>query len=389
MKLINREFDPQDINESLTTKHGRYRKYDPNISRHTNPWFNTRKSIEISKERHIDFEAIERAQDDLYGDVYTQERKFQPRKQHMRIRWNRRSKPTMEWYSDLDHGRWELDIEINGFIEKNVGKSFAEVYSKFCKDPRFSDSKVMSWELPRQRFISCFKNPKLKKNRNVALYKRCRYSEPDYIIDDQGLIQINPDRWEKPVSNKVHMHLPESMCVYHRRVDRNVYILHDLLKPHIYRELTKPEPSQEAIEVAIEEVKWNFAVVYERFKKISGRYYTVHNVDYVINSLFPKTYTISSVKVTKNTKEYFILKRKIKSAKANKKKPDNSAYYDQSMYLQRCRAKNSAFPYLIDIYRAGSVKQAIYNNYLKSEFVSCGFTFGEYVSYHNLNQYIN
>lgn len=163
--------------------------------------------------------------DDVLGPVYKEEREYQGSKQHMRLRWNRKKVPTMEWYDDLGHNRHEIYNLIDKFIRKRVGQKFDDVYSEFLKDPRFKDSKVSWNNRPRDIFNEYICEDKRFGRRNTW--------RDAYIVDSEGRIQLNPD---KPVHKKnrdLVIRVPyEERELRYEINHKNVFRLRDIIIEH-------------------------------------------------------------------------------------------------------------------------------------------------------------
>ncbi len=376
MRLVNRTFDPNDINDSIFTKKGNVRRY-----RKREYWHR-------STDMTIDLEAVEASQEELFGDVYRPERDYQPRKQSMRTRWSRGKKAMIEWYGDLGHGRYELSGQIYGYIEKRIGRPFAEVFSAFCKDPRFKPSKVLCTSTPQYIFLDNFVNPK-RKLTEPAVARYHRHSAGDFIIDGSGLIQYSANR--RVFKPSGHISIPEKFWTYTRRFDTgrfNMVHLSAIMQPHeldIFRK--NPDANIEWFE---QRLRFNWT----RFKEANDFFFKEHfrgwwGWEMFMSWICPKTYTRTSLKAEPGTKDYenaLAYARKLR--KRAKKKISNADYWDFSLYVQNCKARNHNLPALQTIMAAGSIRKAIEDAYEYSLEKSEGWTFDEYVTLKGFEKYV-
>lgn len=128
----------------------------------------------------------DRIDEDQFEEIYKNERLYQPSKQKRRLRWTRGKVPQMEWYSDLHHFNWdELTKPIDGFIAKNVGKPFDEVFSKFCE--RYGNKYIYCYgtQSCREYFLKCFNGWRA-----------------EYTVDENGLIQLLPMTLKEQIKNR-------------------------------------------------------------------------------------------------------------------------------------------------------------------------------------------
>lgn len=77
-----------------------------------------------------------------------------------------------------------LQSKVEGIIRKNVGKKFSEVFHKFCLTDA---SKELSWGRYRTG-----------KDLFLEQFKCRRWRTPDFIVDKDGLIQVNPEVKPRP-----------------------------------------------------------------------------------------------------------------------------------------------------------------------------------------------
>lgn len=146
----------------------------------------------VKVNKAIDWEELLMEEDGMFFKAD----KYIPKKVPMRMRFRNESKPQMDWRDDrhpnMDTVIWK---QIYGFIEKRVGKSYNKVYSEFLKRPEFKDRNISIYSTyftPRDYF------DQLVTGRNFY----GRVQDSDFIIDDQGRIQYNPDVYVKPIKNK-------------------------------------------------------------------------------------------------------------------------------------------------------------------------------------------
>lgn len=172
MKLINKAFDYRDIDE---------RKWE------TLPgWARPDTDAEV---------------DSLLGHTYERERKYQPKKQKMNIRWNRAKTPIISWWDERPWGEmhWHrLQNVLEGLIQKYEGRKFDEALTTLKerymtdKDLRKRSAYHQSWDGVRNEFIECFEPSR-------------RYPSK-WMVDGEGIIRLNPT-WQtrKRYKNRYRM----------------------------------------------------------------------------------------------------------------------------------------------------------------------------------------
>jgi hypothetical protein len=168
MKLINQIFNGNVINDDFRDSKG--------------------------KDRYVDFEQSEAELEVLLGSVYENERKYQPRKQKIHMRWFKQKKPIISWMDERggDCGRSRrraINSKTEGMIRNNIGKPYNDVFSEFthkCKTDKLFKTAC---------FCKCTlkgKNPTKLLQRDFEEYFTSRYGTPEYVVDNEGLIQYQP-----------------------------------------------------------------------------------------------------------------------------------------------------------------------------------------------------
>lgn len=281
--------------------------------------------------------------DEVLDNVYENERKYQGSKQHMRLRWFRRKKPGIEWWSELDHNRNELYSLIDGLIRKRVGRKFDDVYSEFLKDPRFKDSKMNWYQRPRDIFNGNFcYDKRFSRNRNTDKANWCSAWWDKYIVDSDGLIQLNPDRYVRKKNRNLIIRKPYEECEvsYEIRHD-NVYRLRDALIQYWgqdkYMMLVSnkylTQTQYRRLGDLIFDSKGHARDIIKIAEGIRGcnlnRYYFYNSDPNKVKELLFKERIVREEYVY-GTKEYFIkraeLKKKAKAARKARKHPDRTEF---------------------------------------------------------------
>lgn len=137
--------------------------------------------------------------DNRISDLYETERKYQSKKQHMRIRWHRGKAPVMGWWDERPgrSGRdgWKtIRNKLNGHINKYIGRKFSDCFSSLKHKVAFDKS----WNTSPQFFRKSRGGNRNKlwfgwRLRFLDEFDSKRLLPSDYIIDHDGLIQKNPE----------------------------------------------------------------------------------------------------------------------------------------------------------------------------------------------------
>lgn len=174
--------------------------------------------------------------DELLDHVYFNEREYQPSKQNMRVRWNRKKSPTVSWWDDrpgrCGRDNWKtIRSKLRGHIHKWMGRKFDDCFSdlkrKVLTDKDWqlsafgfgsSKDKKYIWYAWRNEFLSEFDSGS-------------RWSKPSYRINQDGLIEKNPEATPRRVKNRnliIHKPISERKPRYIVRHD-NVSRLRDII----------------------------------------------------------------------------------------------------------------------------------------------------------------
>lgn len=129
---------------------------------------------------------------DFDGDVYFPNEGHQIKRSSMRRRYNKEGQnPWTEWYSDLGHGceDWHTaDTMIEGFIHKNIGNKFDDVFHEFMGKVRVRrELHCYGYHTPKSMFLSYFEKE-----------KRWRKREGTYYVNDDGIICQTPWKPRRP-----------------------------------------------------------------------------------------------------------------------------------------------------------------------------------------------
>lgn len=179
MKLINSTFDSRVLNERIYGKFGRVR-----IARRGYYW---------DPEREIDFDASAEELERTIGDAYREERMYQPNKQNMRVRWNRKKKATVEWWDERPGGagrdNWGIiNARLDGHVKKYVGRKFDDCFSDLKR--KFFENK--DWRMQAGGFGTAnHKSTRVlwmaMQDRFLDMFEPNRWGS-DFSVGDDGLI---------------------------------------------------------------------------------------------------------------------------------------------------------------------------------------------------------
>lgn len=269
-------------------------------------------------------------------DMYFSNEGHQIRRSPMRRRYNKEGQnPSVEWYSDLGHGhcKWHtMNTMIEGFINKNIGNRFNDVFHKFMNKPRIHIGfHCYGYYTPRSMFLDFF-----ERDRN-------RRYEGDYYIDNDGLIQQIPLKPRRPrdIIIRKGLNLYERQYTYTIREDAILSIskpfialfgkdLYDrILSKRIFDDIDFTRLYRKMSEVCSVE-DWDEAFSTVRRYREYKYYFYISTSDKWKSFLF--TYKDNDIEhiIRYGTKEYFQYIKEQKRLKALKKKeqrhPDRSHY---------------------------------------------------------------
>lgn len=281
--------------------------------------------------------------DDI-DDVYFPNEGHRIKRAPMRRRYNKEGQnPWTEYHSDLGHGCVDLhtaDTMIEGFIHKNIGNKFDDVFHEFVTKAKFHRSlHCYGHHTPHSMFLDYFEKEKHHRGQG------------DYYVDDNGLICQVP--WEPRRSKDITIYRKlkwwHDKYIYTLREDalrsvsaqfislfgENLYeeILHkrvykELEYRELCRRLTKHHNSN-AIEEAFNQVR--------RFR--DSRSYWCERTKWE-GFLFSSKYNNIERVIRYGTKEYFKYLKEQKHAEAmalrEKRHPDRSSY-DSTLKTQKLR----------------------------------------------------
>lgn len=286
----------------------------------------------------------------------------QPRKQRMRQRWTRGVSPWSEW---CDHYRDNFHGIIERYIGKHIGQKYDDVYSKFLKDPRFKDSNMSDWHRPREIFNDYIANNSYKE-------KWCRWKHT-YLVDSEGRIQLNPDRFKRNRHNKIY-----------RKPEGERKIIYKVNKEHVIR-LYAPLCSMFGVEEfrylmntdyispskhsdyaiyfhrhedhAKEIVNWARSIKAFGFRH--NKFYSHYCLYDALAILFDKTLEPLE-EIPRGTKEYYIeianIKKRKRQYEASRRHPDRSLYDFRLWYYKHPEKREVSFN---DCVRYGSYEEAM------------------------------
>ncbi len=277
---------------------------------------------------------------DFDGDVYFPNEGHQIKRSPMRRRYNKEGQnPWTEWYSDLGHGceDWHTaNTMIEGFIHKNIGNKFDDVFHKFMSKVRVRrELHGYGYYTPKSIFLGYFEKNKRRRTQGT------------YYVDDDGIIQQIPWKPKKPKNIIVYKE-PEwpNKYIYTLKEDallsisipfitlfgRDLY--NEILLKKTFNEIDldrlhsrmRKRCPDETFEAAFNRVRR-----YREFKHYC--FYYGYNRKW-INFLFNSKYN-NVVRIIKyGTKEYFQYireQKRIKSLKIKEKRHPNRTDFDNTL----------------------------------------------------------
>lgn len=273
---------------------------------------------------------------DFDEDVYFPNEGHQIKRSPMRRRYNKEGRnPWTKWYSDLGHGceDWHTaDTMIEGFIHKNIGNKFDDVFHEFMNKVRIRrELHCYGYHTPKSMFLGYFEKDKRRRTQGT------------YYVDDNGIIRQIPWKPKKPKDIIVYRELKwPNKYIYTLREDallsisvpfitlfgRDLY--NEILFKKTFDEIDldrlyirmRKHCSDETFEVAFNQVRR-----YREFKHYC--YYYRRNRKWV-NFLFNSKYNNMVHVIKYGTKEYFQYIREQKRIKSlatkGKRHPDRTNF---------------------------------------------------------------
>lgn len=274
---------------------------------------------------------------DFDEDVYFPNEGHKIKRSPMRRRYNKEGQnPWTEWYSDLGHGceDWHTaDTMIEGFIHKNIGNKFDDVFHEFMSKARVRrEFHCYGYHTPKSMFLDYFEKE-----------ERWINSEGTYYVDDGGIICQTPWKPRRPKDITIYK---KSGTVW---MDQYIYTLKEaellsvsvpfitLFGRDLYNEILLKKVFHE---YDIERLQNRMhrqcsdTTIEEAFSQIR-RYREYRHWGYCsrkkwINFLFSSRYNNIERIIPYGTKEYFQYMKEVKRSKAlaikEKKHPDRSHY---------------------------------------------------------------
>lgn len=309
MKLINTEFDHRRIDDSIFDKKGRVRMSRKKYN-----------SLDA-----VDFEDAENALESLVGDAYRNERQYHPAKQGMRRRY-RGNRVTVDWWDERPGGagrcEWHnFQTRLYGLIEKYVGKKFDDCFSALKE--RYMTNK--DW---RRQAIGVGNRRAKRTNLWMGIRNEFldifsdRRRRGDYYVDNEGIIRKRPSE-PKRRHKDIYKYEGEAYYVPNYGAINN---LRDKLNDARVDITMHTLPAKVPIEFVR---RWESS-----FRTLS--YWQAH----CIREACFRYVDEREVRVIKwHSKEWYDIKGR--SGKRRRKKPDNSAYYDRSLWVQNYLRKHN------------------------------------------------
>lgn len=310
MKLINAEFDHTLINDSLRDKRGCIRpaktKY-PDVP------------------EAVDFEEAENELESLLGHTYYNERHYHPAKQGRRKQYRGKTLH-VDWWDERPGGAGQYEWSnfrnrIYGLVDKYIGKKFDDCFAALkercmtnkdwrrqaCGIGNSQAKRSTLWLGIRNYFLDIFDD---------------RPTHPgDYYVDDNGLIQRIPT---KPKHPNRDIRITEGELYYVPNFGAIRLFSHKLADARFdISAMNLPD-----------KISWDFVRRWSNcFRTLS--WYEVNRLE---EACFTRVDNRTYRTIKWHSKEWYDIKGR--SGKRKPKKPDNSAYYDRSLMVQRYMAKH-------------------------------------------------
>lgn len=359
-KLINSVINIEAIDDRLRDGKGRIREFYPTNAHDPDVWgYSDGERTANLVNHNNDFE------DELEYEIlgaYFNERHYQPRKQKMRVRWNRGKQAVIEWWDERrgDCGRTSYNIlmtRIDGHISKWVGRKFDDCFSdlkrKFltnkdwrrqgvgigaCRQRR---DKSMLWVGIRDHFLSNFEG---------------RWG--DYTVNDGGLIEKLPSRRQPPYRN-ITVYEGDAYYIPKPKALQACKPLFDILPSRMFQQLMlSAKVDMSTIQRLESEIRstvdtaFHYSgpnkITHTAWSALPGKLVVIAKKRYswweacraVTNYCFEFVDERTTHTIKYHSKEWYLLKGK----RPKPKKVDRSAEYDRSLWVQKY-LKNHNNPY--------------------------------------------
>lgn len=315
MKLINTEFDHERINDNLYDRKGRIRRV-----RHDK--FDT---------VGLDFEDAENELEDTLRGAYHHERNSEPRKYGMHKRF-RNGVGHVDYWDERPGGAGRdgygtIDNQIHGLIRKFAGKKFDDCFAALkdrvknnpdwkvqaCGFGSCRKKKALIWFAYRERFLECFNDEYRKYHEN---YK------PDYYVDEDGIIRVTK-RTDSKDARDIYEYSGELYYV------PNYGAIKDLAN----------ELADARVDIASMNLGPKVPVELIQRWESSFRTKSYWEIRRITAACFTKVDTRTYRVIKHHTKEWYAKREK----KAKYKKPDRSAEFDRSLWIQKHRYRREEF----------------------------------------------
>lgn len=310
MKLINAEFDHTLIDDSLRNKKG---------------YIRLAKTKYPDDPEAVDFEGAENALESLLGHAYHDERHYHPTKQGRRKQYRHKSM-RVDWWDERPGGAGQYEWSnfrnrIYGLIDKYIGRKFDDCFTALKerymtnKDWRRQACGIGNSRANRSTLWLGIRNYFLEIFDNHPTYPG------DYYVDDDGLIQKLP---AKPKHSNRDIHIVEGELYFVPNYGA-IRLLSD--------KLADARVDISAINLP-DKISWEFVRNWSRcFRTLSW-----YEVDRLEKACFTRVDNRTYRTIKWHTKEWYDIKGR--SGKRHPKKPDNSAYYDRSLMVQKYMGKH-------------------------------------------------
>lgn len=290
------------------------------------------------------------------SQFYRDEQLYQPTHQKMPFRYTGR-KVFLDWDSRSDNKKAHTAYTgVKGLIRKNIGKPVNDVYSKVIRKWEKEAHINYCWWTPRSMFQDQFQN----------FNNRRRYYNEEFIIDENGLIQQNPDYKARKKNRDLMIPNPKEMWIQYYEVRKeNVNKVWNVFASHMdYRTcqlLRKDELSTEEYNQFMSRVCGVASQIQQECKDIKRIsrpvYYQITGYPYgsalaYISELLFYRHTANTHTIYKfGTKQYYQIRHQMEQGK-RRTKPDHTSY-DMTLQLDNYKKSHAVYPKLQDVMKYG------------------------------------
>lgn len=281
---------------------------------------------------------------DFDGDVYFPNEGHQIKRSPMRRRYNKEGQnPWTEWYSDLGHGceDWHTaDTMIEGFIHKNIGNKFDDVFHEFMGKVRVRrELHCYGYHTPKSMFLSYFEKE-----------KRWRKREGTYYVNDDGIICQTPWKPRRPKDIVIYKTPAwNNQYIYTLKEDALLsisvpfitlfgkYLYDEVHAKKVFDEYELDKLHHRMNKICSDKMLDEVFNVVKRYREYKPYYYRCRYVRW-IDFLFTSKYNNIERVIRYGTKEYFRYMKEKKRSKAlaiKEKKHPNRSHFDATLKTKK------------------------------------------------------